>query len=141
LYRQGCEVFTTVGTPEKRSFILKNFPQIPDNHIGNSRDTSFEKMIIQETNGKGVDIVLNSLAEEKLQVSVNCLAWGGRFLEIGKFDLTSNNPLGMEVFLREISFSGIMLDHLISEPKAKKLELHELMYKGLKSGAVKPLVR
>jgi len=46
------------------------------------------------TNGRGVDLVLNSLAEEKLLASVRCLARGGRFLEIGKFDLANNNPLG-----------------------------------------------
>lgn len=39
-----------------------------DSHIGNSRDTSFEDMIRKETNGKGVDMVLNSLSDEKLQV-------------------------------------------------------------------------
>lgn len=43
----------------------------------------------------GVDLVLNSLAEEKLQASVRCLAQHGRFLEIGKFDLSNNHPLGM----------------------------------------------
>lgn len=42
----------------------------------------------------GVDLVLNSLAEEKLQASVRCLAQHGRFLEIGKVDLSNNNPLG-----------------------------------------------
>jgi fatty acid synthase len=47
-----------------------------------------------ETNGKGVDLVLNSLSEEKLQASVRCLAIGGRFLEIGKFDLSNNKSLG-----------------------------------------------
>ena len=68
--------------------------QITDNLIGNSRDTSFEQLIMRETNGRGVDLVLNSLAEEKLLASVRCLAKGGRFLEIGKFDLSNNNPLG-----------------------------------------------
>lgn len=68
--------------------------QIPDNHIGNTRDTSFENMVMNRTNGKGVDIILNSLAEEKLQASVDCLAENGSFVEIGKFDLTENNPLG-----------------------------------------------
>lgn len=43
---------------------------------------------------QGVDLVLNSLAEEKLQASVRCLAQHGRFLEIGKFDLSNNHPLG-----------------------------------------------
>lgn len=42
----------------------------------------------------GVDLVLNSLAEEKLQASLRCLARHGRFLEIGKYDLSNNSPLG-----------------------------------------------
>lgn len=41
---------------------------ITDSHIGNSRDTSFEAMIKEQTNGKGVDLILNSLSDEKLQV-------------------------------------------------------------------------
>ncbi len=49
---------------------------------------------MSETKGKGVDVVLNSLAEDKLQASVRCLAKGGRFLEIGKLDLLKNNNLG-----------------------------------------------
>ncbi|XP_014204160.1 fatty acid synthase-like [Copidosoma floridanum] len=138
---EGCEVFTTVGTPEKRKFIREHFPQIPDNHIGNSRDTSFEQMIAEQTDGQGVDIVLNSLAEEKLLASVNCLAWGGRFLEIGKFDLSADNPLGMECFLREISFKGIHLDRVMTADSRAKRELQMLMAPGLKNGAIKPLVR
>lgn len=42
----------------------------------------------------GVDVVLNSLAEEKLQASIRCLARHGRFLEIGKYDLSNNSALG-----------------------------------------------
>lgn len=42
----------------------------------------------------GVDVVLNSLAEEKLQASIRCIARHGRFLEIGKYDLANNSPLG-----------------------------------------------
>ncbi|KYN28029.1 Fatty acid synthase [Trachymyrmex cornetzi] len=93
--KEGCEVFTTVGTNDKRNFIKKMFPIIPDDHIGNSRDTSFEQMIMRQTKGCGVDIVLNSLAEEKLIASIRCLARNGRFMEIGKFDLVSNNHLNV----------------------------------------------
>lgn len=108
----GCTVFTTVGSKEKKEFIKKYFPQIPADHIGNSRSMSFEQMIFEKTNGRGVDLVLNSLAEEKLQASVRCLARGGKFLEIGKFDLASNNSLLVQLFEKEISFDGIMLDML-----------------------------
>ncbi|EZA57700.1 Fatty acid synthase [Ooceraea biroi] len=137
---EGCEVFTTVGTPEKRKFIREKFPSIPDDHIGNSNDTSFEQMILQRTQGQGVNLILNSLAEEKLQASVRCVTKNGRFLEIGKFDLAQNNVLGMMVFLKEISFHGIILDNVHSYPQ-EKMELSNLLAEGLKSGAVKPLVR
>jgi fatty acid synthase len=90
----GCTVFTTVGSKEKREFLKKRFPQLTDRHICNSRDTTFEQQVLTETGGRGVDLVLNSLAEEKLQASVRCLAKDGRFLEIGKYDLSNNNPLG-----------------------------------------------
>lgn len=90
----GCTVFTTVGSKEKREFLKKRFPQLTDRHICNSRDTTFEQQVLVETDGRGVDLVLNSLAEEKLQASVRCLAKDGRFLEIGKYDLSNNNPLG-----------------------------------------------
>nr|WIW72532.1 fatty acid synthase [Kerria lacca] len=137
----GCVIYTTVGTPEKREFIKKYFPAIPEKNIGNSRDTSFEQLVMKETNGRGVDLVLNSLAEEKLQASVRCLAKGGRFLEIGKFDLAKNNMLGMEHFLKEISFHGVMLDNLFwAEPKWKQ-ELKVTLDKGIRDGAVKPLIR
>lgn len=137
----NCSVFTTVGTPEKREFIKKHFPQIPDSHIGNSRDTSFEQMVLRKTKGRGVDFVLNSLAEEKLVASVRCLAPGGGFLEIGKFDLAKDNPLQLELMRKGASFHGIMVDKFFeASPTYKALLIHQLK-EGLTNGSVKPLVR
>ncbi|XP_050552883.1 fatty acid synthase-like [Spodoptera frugiperda] len=135
----GCEVFTTVGTAEKRAFIKKLFPQLKDSHIGNSRDTSFEDMIRRETNGKGVDMVLNSLSDDKLQASVRCLAYRGRFLEIGKFDISNNTPIGMYFFLRETSFHGIMLDYIFDQNHLFRKRLQDLLLSGIQNGAVRPL--
>nr|UEN71129.1 fatty acid synthase 1 [Glyphodes pyloalis] len=135
----GCEVFTTVGTAEKRAFIKKLFPQLKDSHIGNSRDTSFEDMIRRETKGKGVDIVLNSLSDEKLHASVRCLCYRGRFLEIGKFDINNNTPIGMYFFLKETSFHGIMLDYIFDQSADFRKRLQDLLLSGIESGAVRPL--
>ncbi|EEC14426.1 fatty acid synthase, putative [Ixodes scapularis] len=90
----------------------------------------------------GVDLVLNSLAEEKLQASVRCLAAHGRFLEIGKFDLTQNNALRMAVFLKNVSFHGILLDALFrDDPRvaADKCRVIQLVREGIASGVVRPL--
>ncbi|XP_046963779.1 fatty acid synthase-like [Vanessa cardui] len=135
----GCEVFTTVGTPEKRAFIKRLFPQLKDSHIGNSRDTSFEDMVRIETNGRGVDLVLNSLADDKLQASIRCLGYRGRFLEIGKFDIGNNTLIGMSAFHKEISFHGIMLDFIFDQGEDFRKTLQDLLLSGIMCGAVRPL--
>lgn len=138
----GCTVYTTVGSQEKRIFLKKRFAALKDNHFANSRDLSFEQHVLNETDGRGVDVVLNSLADEKLQASVRCLANHGRFLEIGKFDLSNNSGLGMAVFLKNITFHGILLDSLFgNDPYVAhdKLEVVRLVAEGVKSGVVRPL--
>lgn len=135
----GCTVFATVGSQAKRDFLKKTFPQLKDENIGNSRDTSFEQLIMTQTNGRGVDVVLNSLAAEQLQASVRCLAIGGRFLEIGKLDLSNNSPLGMSFFLKNTTFHGILLDALFDSDSPEKRQVMNLVTKGIASGAVRPL--
>ncbi|EFA05204.2 fatty acid synthase [Tribolium castaneum] len=136
-----CTVFVTVGTKEKRDFLKKNFPEINESHIGNSRDVSFKELILKETQGRGVDIVLNSLVEEKLKTSIQCLARGGKFMEIGKFDLVNNNSLQLLLLEKEASYHGIMLDSLFNGPVDVKLTLNDMVCEGVKKGYVKPLPR
>lgn len=97
-----CQLFITVGTDAKREFLKKLFPSLKDSNFSSSRDLSFKTNLLKQTNGFGVDLVLNSLSEEKLFASIECLANGGRFLEIGKYDLTKDSLLS-ESFLQLIS--------------------------------------
>ncbi|KAL1414008.1 hypothetical protein MTO96_030748 [Rhipicephalus appendiculatus] len=109
----GCTVFTTVGSQEKKDFLKRRFPELQDRNFSNTRDLSFEEHVMCETEGRGVNLVLNSLAGDKLLASVRCLATHGRFLEIGKFDLFEDKSLGLSVFLQDVSFHGVMLDSLL----------------------------
>ncbi|KMQ87022.1 fatty acid synthase [Lasius niger] len=134
----GCTVFVTVGTLEKRLYLKRTFPQLTDKHIGNSRDTSFEQLILDETRGRGVDVVLNSLAEEKLHASVRCLAMNGRFLELGKYDMLNDNRVNMSMFLKNTAFHGILIERLF-EDHADKRETIRLVSEGIENGVVRPL--
>ena len=120
-FAYGLEVFTTVSTPEKKNYLLQEFPQLKNQNIGNSRSTSFEDMILIQTKGAGVDYVLNSLAEEKLQASIRCLGKGGKFLEIGKFDMANDTKIGLGNFLKELSFHSVMLDNLFKASDEEKM--------------------
>ncbi|NXU74165.1 FAS synthase, partial [Oreotrochilus melanogaster] len=135
----GCRVFTTVGSTEKREYLQARFPQLDANSFASSRDTAFEQHVLRVTNGKGVNLVLNSLAEEKLQASLRCLARHGRFLEIGKFDLSNNSQLGMALFLKNVAFHGILLDAIFEGGNQEWDIVSELLTKGIKDGVVKPL--
>lgn len=137
----GCRVYTTVGTPEKREFVKKIFPQLTDRNIASSRDTSFERHIMRETNGRGVDIVLNSLEGEKLLASVRCLGRGGRFVQIGKYDLGQDNAVSLLLLQKDASFHGLTLDMLFDELASFQMEAKRLLDDALDQGAVKPLQR
>lgn len=85
---------------------------------------------MKETNGRGVDVVLNSLAEEKLLASVKCLAVGGRFIEIGLYDFLENNPLSEHDFTF-FKFFYEYAPHTISANDSKLLSeytFHSLIF-------------
>ncbi|ODS52965.1 MAG: hypothetical protein ABS36_15880 [Acidobacteria bacterium SCN 69-37] len=78
--RAGAEIFATAGSPEKRALLRR----LGVDHALDSRSTSFADDLLHITGGRGVDIVLNSLAGPLLARSFDCLTEGGVFLEIGK---------------------------------------------------------
>ena len=68
-----AEIFVTVGSNEKKALVMSTYG-IQEDHIFSSRQLSFSAGIERLTNGKGVDVVLNSIAGEGLHESFNCLS-------------------------------------------------------------------
>ncbi|XP_053675149.1 fatty acid synthase-like [Anopheles nili] len=135
----GLEVFTTVSTKEKKDFLLSYFPGLNPKNIGNSRDITFETLVKERTNGRGVDFVLNSLSEEKLQASIRCLARGGHFLEIGKYDMMKDSKMTMSFFQKGITFTAVLVDLMFKEKRDLMQTLHNLMVQDMSKGIIKPL--
>lgn len=107
----GADIYVTVGSPKKKKLIQQRYG-IPDHRIFNSRDTSFASGIREITGGRGVDLVLNSLAGPLLQESFGLVAPFGHFVEIGRRDLEQNSFLEMRPFIRHISFSSLDVLHM-----------------------------
>jgi NADPH:quinone reductase-like Zn-dependent oxidoreductase/acyl transferase domain-containing protein len=105
-----AEIFATVGSDEKKSLLMASY-QIPEDHIFDSRNTSFVKGIERMTADKGgVNIILNSLSGDFLVESWQCVAPFGRFLELGKKDILANGNLPMLPFSKNASFHAIDLN-------------------------------
>ena len=145
------KVFTSVGSQEKRNYLLSQFPdQLSDECIFNSRDTKFEEQLLKLTNGRGVDLVLNSLADDKLQASLRCLAHFGRFLEIGKVDMLKDTGLHSYIYDGNKTIFGIFVDSFFNMGSdefsyqrqcRERPRLHRLMMKHLEDGSITPLKR
>jgi len=111
----GAEVFATVSTQVKRDYII-SLGVKPEN-IMNSRTLDFADEIMEKTNGKGVDVVLNSLSGEAIFKSVRCLSAYGRFIEIGKTDIYRNSKLGLQPFGNNLTYFGVDVDRLFEQKK------------------------
>ncbi|MEV7192770.1 SDR family NAD(P)-dependent oxidoreductase [Streptomyces sp. NPDC093510] len=90
----GAEVFAT-ASPAKHA-VLEEMG-IDAAHRASSRDLAFEDAFRQATDGRTMDVVLNSLTGEFIDASLRLLGeGGGRFLEMGKTDLREPEEVGAE---------------------------------------------
>ena len=104
----GANIIATVSTREKRNFLKK----MGVKHIFNSRTLAFADDVKKLTNGRGVDIVLNSLSGKAISQSIKCLAPFGRFVEIGKVDIYRNSKIGLKPFGDNLSYHVVDIDRM-----------------------------
>ena len=80
--RIGATVFATASAAKWDFLKAQGIPLVMS-----SRDVEFKDEILRATGGRGVDVVLNSLGGEFIPASLDVLAPGGRFVEIGKLGI------------------------------------------------------
>ncbi|QCS65918.1 SDR family NAD(P)-dependent oxidoreductase [Achromobacter denitrificans] len=132
---RGAEIHATAGTEEKRDFLrLMGVSRVYD-----SRSLSYAEEILEQTGGRGVDVVLNSLAGEAVRRNLDVLAPFGRFLELGKRDFYENTRIGLRPFRNNISYFGIDADQLLAGRPDLARTLYREMMALFGEGALRPL--
>ena len=86
----GAEVFAT-ASPGKWG-ALRSLG-VEESHIASSRTLEFRERFLEQTQGGGVDVVLDSLAREFVDASLELLPEGGRFVELGKADIRDSREV------------------------------------------------
>ncbi|MEV6609151.1 type I polyketide synthase [Kutzneria sp. NPDC051319] len=103
---RGAEILATAGSHDKREYLRR----LGISEVMDSRSLDFVDQTMAATDGRGVDVVLNSLAGPALRAGLDVLAVGGRFIELGKRDIYADTKLGMSPFKRNITISSVDLD-------------------------------
>ncbi|WP_109526887.1 type I polyketide synthase [Nocardia aurea] len=80
----GLDLYVTASTGKWK--VLRDMG-FTDDRIGDTRTVDFADEFMAATDGRGVDIVLDSLAGDKVDASLGLLPRGGRFIEMGLTDL------------------------------------------------------
>ncbi len=133
--RVGAEVYATAGSPQKRDYVKS----LGVKHVFDSRSTGFADEVMKATDGRGVDVVLNSLAGEFIPKGLGVLTQFGRFIEIGARDIYQNSQLGLRPFANNLSFMAIELGPLmLGRPEFVRAMLDEIMGY-FRSGQFRPL--
>ena len=131
----GAEIFATAGSEEKREYLRG----LGVRHVMDSRSLAFAEEVLDATGGRGVDLVLNSLAGEAIAKSLGVLGKFGRFLEIGKRDIYENTRLGLRPFRNNLTYFAIDLDLFFRELPERASALLREVLKRFEEGVFTPL--
>ena len=131
--QHGAVVYATAST-FKRATLRK----LGVKYVYDSRTTDFADQILADTDGAGVDVVLNSLTSEGfVEATVRATAKNGRFAEIAKRDIWT--PEQMAEVRPDIAYEIVALDTVMfTEPERIRTLLSEVS-EGLAKGEWTPL--
>jgi len=127
----GLNIFGTAGTEHGLELIKREGA----NHAFNHTKPGYEEEIMKATSGKGVDIILEMLANVNLQKDLKLLATNGRVIVIGNRGEITINP--RDLMLRRGSIRAFTL-WALTEQETK--EIYAGLNAGLSNGTLRPVV-
>src|SRR3984893_9321696 len=131
----GAEVIASAGSPAKRALLAV----LGVKHVIDSRRADFAEAVMELTGGKGVDVVLNSLAAEAIPMGLSCLAQFGRFIEIGQRDIYQSSRIPLWPMRQNASFHVVAMDAIFSGDEEQTRQLLEKITVLVGQNALRPL--
>lgn len=128
---QGLTVIGTGGTQRGLDLIKKEGGHYAFDHT----KTGYADEILKATGGRGVDLVLEMLANVNLATDLRVLAFRGRVIVIGNRGEITINP--RELMARRASVRGFTL---WAATDAESTEIHAAIAAGLENGTLRPIV-
>ena len=137
VHQLGARVFTTGGTAEKLAFCAELGADVTINY----RDQDFVEVVREQTDGAGVDVILDNMGAKYLGRNVDALATEGRLVVIG-MQGGSKGELDLGTLLRKRG--AVIATALRSRPVAEKsaicASVVEHVWPLVAEGLVRPIV-
>ncbi|XP_074545116.1 quinone oxidoreductase [Halichoeres trimaculatus] len=127
----GLKVLGTAGTPEGMKIVLNNGAHSAFNH----REGGYMDKIMEATEGRGVDVIVEMLSNVNLNKDLQMVAYGGRVIIVGSRGSIEIDP--RHTMMKESSIIGVVL--YFATPEETK-ECAALLYAGMEAGWLNPVV-
>jgi NADPH:quinone reductase len=127
----GLKVLGTAGTPKGLELAKREGAHQVFDH----RKADYQPEILQATGNRGVDIILEMLANVNLASDAKLLANNGRVIVIGSRGEVTINP--RELMARRASIRALVLPAITTGEEA---DIHAGLFAGLENGALRPVV-
>ena len=127
----GLTIFGTAGTQKGLNLAKREGAHQVFDHS----KPGYQEEILKATGGRGVDIILEMLANVNLATDLKLLATKGRVIIIGNRGEIAINP--RDLMLRRASARGFTLWALTP---AEEAEIHAGLFAGLENGTLRPVV-
>ncbi len=135
----GAEVFATVGTSDKVSFLTSSL-SIPIDHIFSSRDPEKLRQVASTIGKGGFDVILSTVAEgDSLYQSLQALAPMGHLVDLGRVDVLKSKQLGLELFQKNASFSSFDLIAVVDNDDELGCQLMKKVNELHRAGRIDPI--
>src|ERR1041385_8480165 len=127
----GCTIFGTAGTPKGLALIESEGAHLSFDHS----KPDYKDQIMKATAGKGVDVILEMLANVNLGADLKLLAQYGRVIVIGSRGDVTITP--RDLMSRRASVRAFTL---WAVTEAESRDIHAAIYAGLDNGTLRPVV-
>jgi NADPH:quinone reductase len=127
----GLTVFGTAGTPKGAELVKREGA----NQVFDHSKPGYQEEIMKVTGARGVDIILEMLANVNLSADLKLLATNGRVIIIGNRGEISINP--RDLMSRRASARGFTLWAITP---AEEAQIHAGLIAGLENGTLRPIV-
>ena len=128
---RGLRVFGTAGSDEGLKLVREQGAHEMFDH----RVSEHFEQVMKATNGHGVDVIVEMLANVNLGKDLNILAKRGRVVVIGSRGPVEINP--RDTMQRDADVRGMILPNT---PPAEMASIHSALVAGLENGTLRPVI-
>ena len=133
----GARVICTVGNEEKIRACLAAGADLAINY----RTQDFAKEVMDATDQKGVNIILDMVGGDYMQRNINCLSVDGRLVQIAFLQPSKTEVDWIGLMVKRLTFTGSTLRPRTAADKAQIAnELHQKVWPMLQQGKCLPVV-